>query len=87
MTVELNDGAILRRNAYSLMSRPSDTSHYMISVRRDENGRGGSRFLHDEIRVGTRLVIGHPVNLFAVEQRARNTCSSRAGSASRRSSP
>ena len=71
VTVELNDGAILRRNAYSLMSRPSDTSHYMISVRRDENGRGGSRFLHDAIGVGTPLVIGHPVNLFALEQRAR----------------
>ncbi len=71
VVVELNDGAILRRNAYSLMSRPSDPSHYMISVRRDENGRGGSRFLHDAITVGTKLVIGHPVNLFAVEHRAR----------------
>ncbi len=71
VVVEMRDGDLLRRNAYSLMSRPSDTSHYAISVRRDEAGRGGSRFMHDTVAVGSALVIGHPVNLFPIEQRAR----------------
>ncbi len=71
ITVEMRDGDVLRRNAYSLMSPPSQTSHYTISVRRDEAGRGGSRFLHDTVRPGTRLEISHPVNLFPVDQRAR----------------
>ncbi len=69
--VEMQDGDVLRRNAYSLMSPPSQTSSYTISVRRDASGRGGSRFLHDRISPGTQLRISHPVNLFPVDQRAR----------------
>ena len=71
VVVELRDGEVLRRNAYSLMSPPSDPSHYAISVRRDAAGRGGSTHLHDHVGVGTVLILSHPVNLFAVEQRAR----------------
>ena len=71
VVVEIQDGDVTRRNAYSLMSRPSDTSHYTISVRRDETGRGGSRYLHDAIRPGMTLAISHPVNLFPVVQQAR----------------
>ncbi len=70
VVVEMRDGDILRRNAYSLMSRPTDRSHYTISVRRDDVGRGGSRYLHDNVRPGARLAISYPVNLFPVEQRA-----------------
>jgi ferredoxin-NADP reductase len=71
VVVEMQDGDLVRRNAYSLMSPPSETSHYTISVRRDEVGRGGSRYLHDHIRTGMTLHLSHPVNLFPIEQRAR----------------
>jgi len=71
VVVEMLDGDLPRRNAYSLMSPPSETSHYTISVRRDEVGRGGSRYLHDHIRQGMILHLSHPVNLFPIEQRAR----------------
>lgn len=40
-------------------------------MRRDETGRGGSRYLHDHVRPGMTLAISHPVNLFPMEQRAR----------------
>jgi ferredoxin-NADP reductase len=69
--VEMKDGDLLRRNAYSLMSSPAETGHYTISVRRDASGRGGSRYLHDHIRPGMTLHVSHPVNLFPVEQQAR----------------
>ena len=69
--VELQDGATLRRNPYSLMSSPTDTSSYAISVRRDDAGRGGSLFLHREVRVGQTLTISRPVNLFPIDWRAR----------------
>jgi len=69
--VEMQDGAVLRRNPYSLMSPPSQTSSYTISVRRDDAGRGGSRFLHRDVRPGTRLTISRPVNLFPIDWRAR----------------
>ena len=38
--------AITRLNPYSLMSDPCDQSAYTISVRRDDEGRGGSLFMH-----------------------------------------
>ncbi|MFP5343901.1 MAG: PDR/VanB family oxidoreductase [Candidatus Limnocylindria bacterium] len=69
--VELQDGEILRRNPYSLMSPPDQTSSYTISVRRDDVGRGGSLFLHREVREGQRLTISRPVNLFPIDWRAR----------------
>jgi ferredoxin-NADP reductase len=63
--VEMNDGHLVRRNAYSLMSHPAHVSSYMISVLRDDAGRGGSRFMHDQIKEGMIIKISHPVNLFA----------------------
>ena len=71
VVVEMQDGETLRRNPYSLMSPPTQTSSYTISVRRDEAGRGGSRFLHDTVHEGAELLISHPVNLFAIDQRAK----------------
>jgi ferredoxin-NADP reductase len=71
VVVEMQDGQTLRRNPYSLMSPPTQTSSYTISVRRDEAGRGGSRFLHDTVHEGAELLISHPVNLFAIDQRAK----------------
>ena len=36
------------------MSPPTQTSSYTISVRRDDQGRGGSLFLHERVRPGHR---------------------------------
>ncbi len=36
-----------------------------------EESRGGSHFMHDEVRVGSRLEIAHPVNLFGLDKIAR----------------
>jgi ferredoxin-NADP reductase len=71
IVVEMQDGETLRRNPYSLMSRPGDTDAFTISVRRDPAGRGGSVFMHDQVGVGSRLRISHPVNLFPIDRRAR----------------
>jgi ferredoxin-NADP reductase len=59
------------RNPYSLMSSPWDLSHYQIAVRRHDQGRGGSLFMHQQVGVGTRLEISHPVNLFPLAKLAR----------------
>lgn len=69
--VEMQDGDRLRLNPYSLMSDPMDPSHYAISVRRDDLGRGGSIFLHDKVQVGDRMVISYPVNLFSLDMTAK----------------
>jgi len=69
--LHMRDGDIVRRNSYSLMSSPTQSSHYAISVRRDDGGRGGSRYLHGAVEVGTILHIGHPVNLFPIARHAK----------------
>ena len=60
------------RNPYSLLSSPRELGTYEIAVRRMEESRGGSRFMHDTLAVGDTLEIAHPVNLFALEKRGRN---------------
>ena len=59
------------RNPYSLLSPPHSLDSYEIGVRRMEESRGGSHFMHDRVGVGTRLEIAHPVNLFALDKIAR----------------
>lgn len=64
--VQMSDGDNQYSNAYSLLSSPHDTSCYQIAVRLKENSRGGSRFLHQQVKVGNRLTISTPNNLFVV---------------------
>ena len=60
------------RNAYSLLGDPRETGVYRIAVRLQEGSRGGSRYLHEQVRVGDRLQIGAPSNLFALHSQARH---------------
>lgn len=69
--IEMNCQDRMRLNPYSLMSDPNDLSTYAISVRRDDEGRGGSKFLHENVKIGDEMVISHPVNLFALDMRAK----------------
>lgn len=69
--VQMSDGDNQYSNAYSLLSSPHDTSSYQIAVRLEENSRGGSRFLHQQVKVGDRLTISTPNNLFALIPSAR----------------
>lgn len=69
--VEMKDGDITRLNAYSLMSDPFDQTSYTISVRRDDAGRGGSLYMHQQVNLGDELTISYPVNLFSLDLRAR----------------
>jgi ferredoxin-NADP reductase len=59
------------RNAYSLISDPADTRHYRIAVRLQDDSRGGSRFLHQQVQVGDTLCISPPANLFALHSTGR----------------
>ncbi|UVJ45658.1 PDR/VanB family oxidoreductase [Pseudomonas sp. LS1212] len=49
---------------YSLCGDPLDRRHLRIAVLREEKGRGGSREVHDGLRVGQRINIGAPRNAF-----------------------
>ena len=70
VVVAMRDGNVLRRNPYSLMSSPTDTSGYEISVLRVTTSRGGSHFLHDKLKRGDEVTLSQPVNLFPIDQRS-----------------
>ena len=71
VVVEMDIQGVRRLNPYSLMGDPADPSGYEISVRRDDVGRGGSLHLHGAVKAGDEMVISHPVNLFALDLRAK----------------
>lgn len=62
---------VVYRNPYSLMSSPNDPGYYEISVLRVPVSRGGSHFMHDRVKVGDRLSLSNPVNLFPVNATGR----------------
>jgi dimethylamine monooxygenase subunit B len=57
-------------NAYSLASAADDRSRYRIAVRQQEVSRGGSAFMHGQVKLGDLLQISPPANLFAIDRRA-----------------
>lgn len=69
--VEMKDDGLTRLNPYSLMSDPMDQNTYAVSVRRDDKGRGGSLFMHNNVKVGDDMVLSNPVNLFSLDLRAK----------------
>lgn len=71
VVVSMNINGRIHRNPYSLMGSTANTDSYHISVRRQENSRGGSVFMHEQVKPGTKLQITYPVNLFAISKMGR----------------
>jgi phthalate 4,5-dioxygenase reductase subunit len=57
---------------YSLCNDPAERDRYVIAVKRDPAGRGGSVDLVDRTRVGDTLEIGAPHNAFALAPKAQS---------------
>jgi ferredoxin-NADP reductase len=70
--IDLHLPSGLLRN-YSLTVAAPEPSTYTIAIKRDPASRGGSRFIHDELRVGTTLRIGGPRNNFRLHEDAAHT--------------
>ena len=60
------------RNAYSLLGDPADAQRYRIAVRLQEDSRGGSRFMHEQVAEGDRLQLSPPANLFGLHSQAHH---------------
>jgi len=52
---------------YSLCNSPEDSSKYLIAILHDPESRGGSRGMHLDVQEGSKLTIGTPRNLFALD--------------------
>ncbi|MBC8748386.1 ferredoxin-NADP reductase [Paraburkholderia sp. WC7.3g] len=55
---------------YSLCGDPERLDSQIFAVKKEEQSRGGSRSLHEEVSVGTELSVGAPRNLFRLEEGA-----------------
>jgi ferredoxin-NADP reductase len=49
---------------YSLCSDPGDDTLYQIAVKREDEGRGGSRWIHENLHVGSIIPVSAPRNNF-----------------------
>jgi ferredoxin-NADP reductase len=59
---------ILRQ--YSLCSETADRAAWRLGVLREAEGRGGSAYVHDELKPGTKIQLRGPRNNFALEPAA-----------------
>ena len=65
--VFLHDGLVRQ---YSLMNDPKDHNRYQFAVLLENQGRGGSAFVHQSLRVGDVIEVSHPRNNFEVVEGA-----------------
>ena len=57
---------------YSLCNDPAERDRYQIAVKREDNGRGGSCSLIDDVKAGDELTVTAPVNDFGLPPRAQD---------------
>ncbi|MEV8568700.1 PDR/VanB family oxidoreductase [Streptomyces sp. NPDC051322] len=60
-----------RTRQYSLCGDPQDVSRYRIAVLNEPSSRGGSRYVHTELRPGRTVTVVGPRNHFALVDAAR----------------
>lgn len=56
--------------SYSLCNPATDRQRYVVGVLNDRNSRGGSRYVHQQLRVGMTLPISMPRNNFRLDESA-----------------
>jgi phthalate 4,5-dioxygenase reductase subunit len=57
---------------YSLCNDPAERDRYLVAVKREANGRGGSADLIDHVKAGDELSVAPPVNDFELPPRAQD---------------
>ncbi len=63
--VHLPNGLV---RSYSLTNTPGESHRYQIAVNREALGGGGSRYMHDVLRVGQALELSEPRNNFPLRE-------------------
>ncbi len=56
---------------YSLCGDPDDDAVYTIAVKREDSGRGGSRWIHDNLHPGDNVAVSAPRNNFPLAAEAQ----------------
>lgn len=56
--------------SYSLLNTPGERQRYCVAVNLDVASRGGSRWIHEQLRCGQTLTVGAPRNHFPLDETA-----------------
>jgi ferredoxin-NADP reductase/nitrite reductase/ring-hydroxylating ferredoxin subunit len=70
LDVHLPNGLVRQ---YSITNGPDDTAAYVIGVKREPAGKGGSACLHETVREGDVLAVSPPLNNFPLRRDALHT--------------
>lgn len=68
--LHLGNGVV---RSYSLLNSPTEQHRYVVGVLNDRNSRGGSRYVHEQLRVGATLTISVPRNNFPLDESAAHS--------------
>ena len=66
--IDLECGEAGRTRQYSLCGDPADRNAYRIAVLRDAQSRGGSAWVHDQLKLGDPLKVRGPRNHFRFDE-------------------
>lgn len=69
ISVRVPNGAIRK---YSLCNDPAEHDRYQVAVKRETSGSGASGELIDRVKAGDIIMVGEPVNVFALPPRAQD---------------
>ncbi|WJJ94489.1 PDR/VanB family oxidoreductase [Neopusillimonas aromaticivorans] len=58
---------------YSLVNWGNTPDRYIVGVKNDPNSRGGSRYMHEQLRVGSDIQISAPRNNFPLDESVQHT--------------
>lgn len=58
------------RRSYSITSFPDELDRYTIAVKYQKSGRGGSRFIHESLKVGDLCLAAPPRSSFRIDGKA-----------------
>ena len=61
------------QRSYSLVNDPAERHRYVFAVLREPSSRGGSRAVHDQLRIGMPLNLSEPRNSFSLNEDATHT--------------
>lgn len=61
------------KRSYSICSSPEQRDRYVVGVLHDRNSRGGSAYIHQQLRPGQQLLIDPPRNHFELEPSAEQS--------------
>lgn len=63
--VKLSEKTTVQRH-YSITSSSHDNRFYDIAVQQEKQGRGGSNYMHEQLRMGDFITTKYPVNKFSL---------------------